>query len=210
MSIDRDLLKFMEDANLYVKAGIGRNVKRGLESGTFSFGEEEEYLNKLLEVAKAENLVSKESFVLKDGEYLNWFIPNGDIKELNPMQKLRFEEDSYKEDEKGSSKSLLRKLGLVTASVLALDALSIGGYFGAKSVREQGASAFATKQKSEETSNKNKEGTSKFNKKLTSVLNNLNKGGSEEDIKSSESLAKTEEDKSFFSLKKMYYMKKLK
>ena len=86
----------------------------------------------------------------------------------------------------------------MTASVLALGALSIGGYFGAKSVREQGASAFATKQKSEETSNKNKEGTSKFNKKLTSVLNNLNKGGSEEYIKSSESLAKTEEDKSFF------------
>ena len=198
MSIDRDLLKFIEDANLYVKAGIGRNVKRGLESGTFSFEEEEEYLNKLIEVAKNDNLVSKESFVLKDGEHLNWFIPNGEIKELTPMQKLQLEEDSYKEDEKGSSKSLLRKLGFVTASVLALGALSIGGYFGAKSVREQGASAFATKQKSEETSNKNKEGTSKFNKKLTSVLNNLNKGGSEEYIKSSESLAKTEEDKSFF------------
>ena len=204
MSIDRDLLKFIEDANLYVKAGIGRNVKRGLEGGTFSFEEEEEYLNKLLDVAKKDNLVSKESFVLKDGECLNWFIPNGDIKELTPMQKLQFEEDNYREDEKGSSRTLLRRLGLVTASVLALGALSIGGYFGAKSVREQGASAFNTKQKSGETSNKNKEGTSKFNKKLTSVLSNLANGVSEEDIKSLESLAKTGEDKSLVNSLKEY------
>lgn len=204
MSIDRDLLKFIEDANLYVKAGIGRNVKRGLDSGTFSFEEEEEYLNKLLDIAKNDNLVSKESFVLKDGDSLNWFIPNGNIKELTPMQKLQFEEDNYKENEKGSSKSLLRKLGFVTASVLALGALSIGGYFGAKSVRDQGASAFNTKQKSEETLNKNKEGTSKFNKKLTSVLNNLANGVSEEDIKSLDNLAKTDEDKSLVNSLKDY------
>ena len=204
MSIDRDLLKFIEDANLYVKSGIGRNVKRGLESGTFSFEEEEEYLNKLLDVAKNDNLVSKESFVLKDGECLNWFIPNGDIKELTTMQKLQFDEDSYREDEKGSSRTLLHRLGLVTASVLALGALSIGGYFGAKSVREQGSQAFATKQKSSEETNKNKEGTSKFNKKLTSVLNNLANGVSEEDVKSLESLAKTDEDKSLVNSLKEY------
>ncbi|WP_297665218.1 hypothetical protein [uncultured Streptococcus sp.] len=83
----------------------------------------------------------------------------------------------------------------------------MGGYFGVKSVREPGSSAFATKQKSEETSNTNKEGTSKFNKKLTGVLNNLSKGISEEDIKSLESLAKTEEDKSFFIKKDVLYEK---